>query len=64
MIDLPFGLELYTISWERLTVDLILGVIFGLILIIIANVRRINRMSRLRAACRVWPNEIKRGRDR
>jgi hypothetical protein len=58
------GLEFYPLTWERLTVDLIIGVILGLILIIIANVRRINRMSRLRAACRVWPNEIKRGRDR
>lgn len=57
-----FGLEWYPISWERLTVDLIIGMILGLTLIIIANVRRINRMSRLRAACRVWPNEIKRKR--
>jgi uncharacterized membrane-anchored protein YhcB (DUF1043 family) len=55
-----FGLEWYAISWERLTVDLILGMILGLILIIIANVRRINRQSRLKAACRVWHNEVKR----
>ena len=60
MIDLPFGLEWYPLSWERVTVDLIIGVILGLALIIIANVRRINRMSRLRAACRVWHNEVRR----
>jgi hypothetical protein len=63
-MSLPFGLEWYPLTWERVTVDIIIGAILGLSVIIIANVRRINRMSRLRAACRVWPNEIKRGRDR
>lgn len=54
------GLEFYPLTWERVTVDFIIGAILGLTLIIIANVRRINRMSRLRAACRVWHNEVKR----